>query len=121
MTTHPIDAELVDRIRAARRAIGLTQSEVRERLAELGVDLGKSAFAKLERGERGITFAEAIALTRVLRIDINDLTASGDAATVDSIRNHRINEAAAMASDAARTITAVADRLQRLTETEPPA
>ena len=68
-----LEVELLDRVRASRRAIGLTQSEVRERLAELGVDLGKSAFAKLERGERGITFVEAMALSRALNFSVDDL------------------------------------------------
>lgn len=68
-----LEVELLERVRSSRRAIGLTQAEVRERLAELGVDLGKSAFAKLERGERGITFVEAMALSRALNFSVDDL------------------------------------------------
>lgn len=66
--------ELARRIRSARRSIdGLKQSDVVEKMAEYGVEMGASAYAKLERGERGISFVEAAVLTKILAIDLSDL------------------------------------------------
>lgn len=68
-----LDDELRRRVQGAREAAGLTQAGVRARLEGVGVDIGKSAYAKLERGERGITFTEAMALARVLNFTVDDL------------------------------------------------
>ena len=71
-----LESELSQRIKAARLSAGLKQAEVAKKLASYGVKLGPSAFAKLERGERGIDFAEAVAIADLLQFPIGDFVPS---------------------------------------------
>lgn len=68
-----LQSTITQRIRRARAAEKMSQSDVSERLAEYGLKIGPSAYAKLERGERRIEFAEALVLSKILHVSFADL------------------------------------------------
>jgi transcriptional regulator with XRE-family HTH domain len=56
------------RLRLVRRLKGWTQQELAAAMAEAGVDLGEPAITRMERGTRGVSLDEAIALAAVLGV-----------------------------------------------------
>ena len=64
------EKELARRLRLARIDKGLKQSDVTRLLKKHGADISTSAYAKLERGERGIGYGEAVVLASILDIDL---------------------------------------------------
>ncbi|PMC63411.1 hypothetical protein CJ204_00905 [Corynebacterium xerosis] len=80
-----VDNNLLRTIRKRRYEANKPQEWVRSQLRTLGVHLGKSAYAKLERGERGISFDEAIALSMIFDISLDSLRPTPS--EVDSLSN----------------------------------
>ncbi|WP_034647401.1 helix-turn-helix domain-containing protein [Corynebacterium sputi] len=72
--TTDIRAQFLRRMRISREATGMKQSDVVSHLKKYGIEMGPSTFAKIERGERKIDFAEALAIAQVLGIPISDMT-----------------------------------------------
>ncbi len=56
------------RLREVRRLRGWTQADLASALASAGVDLGESAVVRMERGIRGVSLDEAIAIATVLGV-----------------------------------------------------
>ena len=56
-----------------RKAMGVSQRELADRLQLAGLDLDKNAVQRMESGQRFITDIEIIALCRVLQVDFDDL------------------------------------------------
>jgi 8-oxo-dGTP pyrophosphatase MutT (NUDIX family)/transcriptional regulator with XRE-family HTH domain len=56
------------RLREVRRLRGWTQADLASALARAGVDLGESAVVRMERGIRGVSLDEAIAIATVLGV-----------------------------------------------------
>jgi transcriptional regulator with XRE-family HTH domain len=54
------------RLREVRRVKGLTQPELSEALASVGVDLNEFVITRIESGKRRVTLDEAVALAAVL-------------------------------------------------------
>ena len=52
----------------ARKARGISQRALRDRLADAGLDLNQAAIARMERGERKITLDEAVTISAVLDV-----------------------------------------------------
>ena len=57
---------LARRVEQVRKARGLTQRDVAERLAELGVSMHQTAIAKIENGKRKVTVEDALLLAAAL-------------------------------------------------------
>lgn len=68
-----LQGTITQRIKAARATEKLSQADVAKKLGEYGLKIGPSAYAKLERGERRIEFAEALVLSQVLHVSFADL------------------------------------------------
>lgn len=56
------------RLREVRRLRGWTQADLASALTRAGVDLGESAVVRMERGIRGVSLDEAIAIATVLGV-----------------------------------------------------
>ena len=56
------------RLREVRRLRGWTQADLASALASAGLDLGESAVVRMERGIRGVSLDEAIAIAAVLGV-----------------------------------------------------
>lgn len=54
------------RLKETRRARDMTQAELAYRLTERGVPMSKGALLRIEKGERGLSLDEALALTAAL-------------------------------------------------------
>lgn len=65
------------RIRALRRAQSpkVTQEELAARLQSLGVNIDRTAIAKIETGRRPVTDTEIVAICKVLRVKVAALFA----------------------------------------------
>lgn len=61
------------KIKAIREAMGLSQIEVVERLAEKGINMSRETLSKIENGNRTVSAVELNAICKVLNIDINIL------------------------------------------------
>ena len=59
---------LAKRVEQVRKARGLTQRDVAQRLANLGVSMHQTAIAKIENGERKVTVEDALLLAAVLDV-----------------------------------------------------
>ena len=68
-----LNEEFLKRMKAARGAAELNQADVVKQLAGYGVSMGPSTYAKIERGERKLDFAEAFAIAQVLKFPFSDL------------------------------------------------
>lgn len=60
-------------IRALRLSAGLTQEQVAARLQVSGVDLTRSALAKIEAGQRHIYLEEILGLQKALEVSYDEL------------------------------------------------
>src|SRR5215217_6949878 len=58
-----------ERLRAARRERGMTQIDVADQMAELGFPWSQPTVARVERGRRRLSLAEAHALMDILEQD----------------------------------------------------
>ena len=56
-----------------RRAAGISQRMLAERLQLLGLDVDKNAVQRIESGQRFVTDIELLALSRVFSVEIRDL------------------------------------------------
>ena len=61
------------KIKAIRKARGLSRIEVVERLVERDVNMSRETLSKIENGNRTVSAVELNALCKVLNIDINIL------------------------------------------------
>lgn len=68
-----VDEQFGQRFLAARRAAGLSQEAVIERIELDGIRLHVTAIGKIERGERRVTVGEAVALARCLGMSIDEI------------------------------------------------
>jgi len=74
-----------ERLRAARRERGMTQIDLADQMAELGFPWSQPTVARVERGRRRLSLAEAHALMDILEQDqsnfyrrIDTLDSEGD-------------------------------------------
>ena len=56
-----------------RKAEGISQRELADRLQRNGLDVDKNAVQRIESGQRFVTDIELVALARVLSVPITDL------------------------------------------------
>lgn len=61
------------KIREVRRARGISQRQVADDLAELGLIVDKNAVQRMESGQRFITDIELITIAKYLEIPVNEL------------------------------------------------
>lgn len=68
-----IAIEFGERVRTARKSLGLSQEAVVQQLKSWGISIPQSGFADLENGKRATTIPELLALTNVLHIGNYDI------------------------------------------------
>lgn len=61
------------KMREIRRARGISQRQVADDLAELGLIVDKNAVQRMESGQRFITDIELITIAKYLEIPVNEL------------------------------------------------
>lgn len=61
-----------------REGAKLSQSQVAERMTDVGFRWGQSTVYKVENGARKLTFLEGVELARILGVDASDFTAHRD-------------------------------------------
>ncbi|QPO17515.1 helix-turn-helix DNA binding domain protein [Mycobacterium phage phiGD20-1] len=66
------DDDFIQMAKAAREAKGWDQSRLSDELSESGVDLSQSALSRLEGGHRRLGFGEAVAISMVLGLDLDE-------------------------------------------------
>ncbi len=71
-------------VRAARNRRGWNQQQLAERLTELGVPTAQSTVARLEKGKRGVSLDDALALSVALDVSLMHMVA-GAAVDYDEI------------------------------------
>ncbi len=71
-----------------RKAAGLTQEQLAERMTTAGNTMHRSAIAKIEAGERSVSIGEAVQFAGVLGVDLGELTADRYSDT-EAEREHR--------------------------------
>lgn len=64
------------KMREVRKARGISQRQVSDDLAELGLIVDKNAVQRMESGQRFITDIELITIAKYLEIPINELMSS---------------------------------------------
>lgn len=64
------------KMREVRKARGISQRQVSDDLAELGLIVDKNAVQRMESGHRFITDIELITIAKYLEIPINELMSS---------------------------------------------
>ncbi len=64
------------KMREVRKARGISQRQVADDLAELGLVVDKNAVQRMESGQRFITDIELITIAKYLDIPVNELIAS---------------------------------------------
>ncbi len=64
------------KMREVRKTRGISQRQVADDLAELGLVVDKNAVQRMESGQRFITDIELITIAKYLEIPINELFAS---------------------------------------------
>lgn len=81
MATDP-DEKFADRLKTRREALTLSQAELANRIAaESGLSFQGSTIYKIEKGNRKVTVAEAVAISSALRTPLAEMVdAGGDAA-----------------------------------------
>lgn len=57
----------------ARKALGISQRELADRLQLIGLDVDKNAIQRIEAGKRFVTDIELVALAQVLALSFEDL------------------------------------------------
>ena len=57
----------------ARKALGISQRELADRLQLVGLDVDKNAIQRIEAGKRFVTDIELVALAQVLALSLEDL------------------------------------------------
>src|SRR5438309_696250 len=68
-----VDRVVASRIRALRGARGLTQRDLADRVAALGVKIDQSRIARIERGSATVNLADAIAIALALEVSVEGL------------------------------------------------
>ena len=61
---------VAERVKEARSKAQLTQEELSERLAKLGVSIDRAGVAKIETGIRGVLDFELVALAKSLDVKV---------------------------------------------------
>jgi transcriptional regulator with XRE-family HTH domain len=69
----PTNIQIGSSLRALRKAAGLTQEELADRLHERGVDIHHSSVSTTELGKRPLTFPEALAIADALDVHLDCL------------------------------------------------
>ncbi|MBP0983971.1 MAG: helix-turn-helix transcriptional regulator [Oscillospiraceae bacterium] len=64
------------KMREVRKSRGISQRQVADDLAELGLIVDKNAVQRMESGQRFITDIELITIAKYLEIPVNELVAS---------------------------------------------
>ncbi len=64
------------KMREIRKARGISQRQVADDLAEMGLVVDKNAIQRMESGQRFITDIELITIAKYLDIPVNELIAS---------------------------------------------
>ncbi len=70
---HQMDKRFGARLRTIRERLHLTQEQLAAMLQVRGVDLTRSALAKIEVGQRHVYLDELIAFQQVLRVSFEEL------------------------------------------------
>jgi transcriptional regulator with XRE-family HTH domain len=81
------------RLRAIRKERGLSQDDVARRMTEGGRPLSKVALLRIEKGTRGLSLDEALALARVLDVAPAHLLSPPDGSTVSLTDNVAVDGA----------------------------
>ena len=64
------DRHFGERCKNNRKALGLSQEDVCLELAGVGVEMTQDTYSRLERGSRSVYLFEALALFKILNIDL---------------------------------------------------
>ena len=65
------DRHFGERCKNNRKALGLSQEDVCLELAGVGVEMTQDTYSRLERGSRSVYLFEALALFKILNIDLS--------------------------------------------------
>lgn len=82
-------------VRDARKAQGISQRALAERLAEVGLTIDASAITRLEKGSRAIRLGEALAIAEALSTDLEELLGPDPKRRMEMLRaeaNRHMNE-----------------------------
>lgn len=71
-------------IAACRKALGISQRALADRLQLAGLDIDKNAIQRMESGQRFITDIELVALSRALGKTYDELLGTGEVAASPS-------------------------------------
>lgn len=104
--TATVEARFAEWLKAARVEAGLSQQKVADALRAQGVNLHQSNFAKLERGERPVRLAEAVAMAELF------------GTTIDAALGLRADDPQGLPAQALARRTSVLQRIQRLVDAE---
>ena len=72
MTIDPLvfDRHFGERCKNNRKALGLSQEDVCLELAGVGIEMSQETYSRLERGSRSVYLFEALALFKILNINL---------------------------------------------------
>lgn len=74
----PFNTRVGENLKRYRDNSGLTQTELAERLSELGFAFQQPTILKVEHGKRGLRMDEALAVAEILHIEVSLLWGQGD-------------------------------------------
>lgn len=105
-------------VRSTRNARGWTLDQLRRRVLDgFGIDLSKTAMARLEQGNRPIRLNEVAAIARVLEIDLFAFgTTPLKPRTEDQIMSRAIEAAEAQLAAGEAEINQISDRMAMLSQ-----
>lgn len=67
------DLLLVDRLRALREKLQLSQTDIAKQMREDGIRMSQTAMSRIEKGERGLTVGEAQSFARILGTTLEEV------------------------------------------------
>lgn len=117
-TAEETESGFAARMLAEQKRRRWTLEDLAAHVAEHGVRLHKSAFAKMQLGTRGVSLGEAKAIADAFGLPLGSLTVTADAAEIEaelSKVTQQLAEAAAASDDALADVAAAINRQRELT------
>lgn len=113
-----MDERIAENVRRFRTAAGLSQAQLAEALSEYGYTFQQQTILKIEKGDRPLKFAEALAIAHALRVSPVALTAPPMPERVTSRQQQLMNELLEINSIYAGRVRALRDAERAVTEAQ---